>query len=396
MSKLNIPDPIWIGDDQALASACLRWLQEPFIAVDTEFVRVTTFYPQAGLVQIADQQGSYLIDPLTITNWQPLTEVMTHPLVVKVFHACAEDLEVCRCLMGVLPEPIADTQLAAALAGLGSSMGFQRALLEVLNIDLPKEETRSNWLERPLRAEQVRYAVADVHYLYRLYPKLLAKLKEQNRLSWLLEDCERLVKAAEKADQVNHYYRRIKLAWKLRPQELMILQHISIWREQRARALNVPRSKVVDDPTLWNIARFKARSRDQLIKAGMAPVRAREEGQAVLDIVEQVLKLDAHLWPKTLEKPLSIHAGLWFKELKDSAAAKAEVLGIAPDLLVKKQAMEMLLRSGYPRGPYRLPDVLSGWRKAEIGDALLQRLQQLSQQWFVEQKAAVDEDDVQA
>lgn len=396
MTKLKIPDPIWIVDNAALKSACAKWMQEPFIAVDTEFMRTTTFYPEAGLVQIASSDGSYLIDPLTITDWQPFAELLTHPLVVKVFHACLEDLEVCRCLTGVLPTPLADTQVAAALASIGGGMGFQRLLEEVLGLHLPKEETRSNWMLRPLREEQIRYAVADVHYLFKLYPKLMARLKELGRQHWLSEDCERMLLQAEKADQASNYYRRIKLAWKLRAQELMILQQVSFWREKQARALNVPRGKVVDDTTLWNIARFKASNNDQLAKAGVPSAIIREHGSELIKLVKEVLALDKKLLPKEMDKPLSIHAGLWFKEIKDITAAKAEALNMPADLLVKKQALESLLRSGYPRGPYRLPELLSGWRKAEIGDALADKLQHLSNQWFVEQKQKVDDNDVQA
>ena len=371
MTRLKIPDPVWITSDEQLAEHCREWLQEPYLAVDTEFMRVTTFYPQAGLVQIADSRGCYLIDPLSITDWSPFADVLTHPLVVKVFHACAEDLEVCRCLTGALPSPLADTQLAAALGGLGGSMGFQRVVKDVLNINLPKEETRSNWLSRPLRDEQIRYAVADVHYLFRVYPKLMSLLKRLDRQHWLSEDCDRLLQQAEQSDQLNHYYRRIKLAWKLRPQELMLLQQLSLWREQQARERNVPRGKILDDNTLWNIARFKASTNDQLARAGVQPVVIRNDGKDLLEIVRQVLALDKTVLPRMLDKPLNPHAGQWFKMLRDVVSNKAEVLGIPPDLLVNKKTLEALLRSGYPNGPYRLPESLTGWRKTEIGDYLL-------------------------
>jgi ribonuclease D len=375
MTRLKIPEPQWITTAEQLQEACRLWCQEAYIAVDTEFVRTTTFYPEAGLLQVADSQGSYLIDPLTITDWQPLIEVLQHPLVVKVFHACAEDLEVCRRLTGVVPSPLADTQIGGAMAGLGASMGFQRLVKEVLNINLPKEETRSNWLMRPLREEQISYAVADVHYLYRLYPKLISLLKKLGRQSWLAEDCERLLNTSEKSEKANLYFRRVKLAWKLRPQELLLLQHLVLWREQQARERNVPRSKVVDDNSLWNIARFKPRNRDQLVKAGMRSQAVREDGKTLLDIVSQVQTMDKSLWPKQLDKPLSPQAGQWLKLLKEAVVSKAELLDVPPDLLARKKALEALIRSGYPNGPFKLPESLSGWRKAEIGDYLMMILQ---------------------
>ncbi len=261
------------------------------------------------------------------------------------------------------------------MAGLGASMGFQRLVKEVLNINLPKEETRSNWLMRPLREEQISYAVADVHYLYRLYPKLISLLKKLGRQSWLAEDCERLLNTSEKSEKANLYFRRVKLAWKLRPQELLLLQHLVLWREQQARERNVPRSKVVDDNSLWNIARFKPRNRDQLVKAGMRPQAVREDGKTLLDIVSQVQAMDKSLWPKQLDKPLSPQAGQWLKLLKEAVVSKAELLDVPPDLLARKKALEALIRSGYPNGPFKLPESLSGWRKAEIGDYLMMILQ---------------------
>lgn len=375
MGRLKIPAPQWVCSDSALADICQRWEQEAYLAVDTEFMRSTTFYPEAGLVQVADSQGTALIDPLTITDWTPLAAIFEHPLVVKVFHACAEDIEVCRRLTGVMPSPLADTQLGGAMAGLGGIMGFQRLVKEVLNINLPKEETRSDWLQRPLRDEQVDYAVADVHYLYRLYPKLMSLLKKLGRQAWLSEDCERLLRTSERSDNAAHYYRRVKLAWKLRPQELLVLQQLVLWREQQARQRNVPRNKVVDDNSLWNIARFKAKNRDQLAKAGLRPAVIREDGKALLAIVAEVLQTDKAAWPKQLDKPLSPQAGQWLRLMKEAVAEKAGILGIPPEILARKKALEALLRSGYPNGPFRLPESLRGWRKDEIGDYLIQLLQ---------------------
>jgi len=375
MGRLKIPEPLWVVDDAQLNEQCRRWREQSYIAVDTEFVRTTTFYPKAGLIQIADSEGSVLIDPLAISDWTPLRGIFENPLVVKVFHACAEDLEVCRRLTGTMPSPISDTQVGGALAGLGGIMGFQRLVKEILNINLPKEETRSDWLKRPLTEEQIEYAVADVHYLYRLYPKLMSLLKKLDRQSWLDEECERLLRNSEKNDNAANYFRRVKLAWKLRPQELLILQQLVLWREHQARERDVPRNKVVDDNSLWNIARFKARNRDQLIKAGMKPPMVREDGKALLDIVSQGLEVDKNSWPKQLDRPLSPQAGQWLKIMKEAVNAKADVLEIPPELLARKKALEALLRSGFPNGPFVLPESLRGWRRAEIGDYLVQLLQ---------------------
>ncbi|MBE0483072.1 MAG: ribonuclease D [Bacterioplanes sp.] len=371
MANITLPEPVWIASNDALRDACVAWLEAPYLAVDTEFMRTNTFYPVAGLLQIADQYGSYLIDPLEIDCWQPLADVFVQSSVVKVFHACAEDLDVCRQLLGVVPQPLADTQVGAALSGLGASMGFQRLLNELMQIDLSKEETRSNWLQRPLRHEQIQYAIADVHYLFALYPVLLQRLCDSKRLTWFEQDCERLVALAQQEEPLEHYYRKVKLAWKLRPQEQYILQQLVIWREQQARLRNVPRNKVIDDQALWYLARFKARNRDQLAKAGIKPAAIREDGTTLLRIVSDADKADGDCWPLQLDRPLSPMASQWHKQLKAIVQRKAEELGIAPDLLAKKKAIEALIRSGFPDGPFQLPEGLTGWRQDMIGNELL-------------------------
>ncbi|AHK15982.1 MULTISPECIES: ribonuclease D [Thalassolituus] len=372
MSRLDIPEPLWIADHDALTDACRQWLTEDYLAVDTEFVRTTTFYPQAGLIQIAGEKGCYLIDPLLIKDWTPFVEVLQAPTVLKVFHACAEDLEVCRRLTGVIPRPLADSQLGIALAGHGGSMGFQRAVMALLEIDLPKEETRSNWLHRPLRPEQVDYAVADVHYLYQLYPVLRQQLRDLGREEWLAEDCTRLLDASDQIDDSYlALYRKVKLAWKLRPQEQYILQQLTVWREQEARNRDVPRNKVVDDNSLWNIARFKAKNRDQLVKAGVKPPIVRDAGNILLKIVETAMTKDEAFWPEQLDRPLSPIAAQSMKDLKDAVTLTAEQLNIPTELLANKRALEFVVRSGYHDGQYQLPEVLSGWRKDVIGQTLL-------------------------
>jgi ribonuclease D len=371
LTSPQVPEPIWLTTNQQLAEACQGWMNEGFLALDTEFVRTSTFYPQAGLLQVADSQHCYLIDPLSVTEWQPLAQVFQAVAVIKVFHACAEDLEVCRQLTGVLPSPLADSQLAASMAGLGGSMGFQRLIAALLDIDIDKEETRSNWLARPLSQDQIRYAVADVYFLRQIYPMLVAKLVSMDRMSWLEEDCQRTIEEQSQQEVPKDYYRRVKLAWKLRPQEQHLLQELVGWRELQARERDVPRSKVVDDNSLWNIARYKPKNRDQLVKAGLRPEMVRKDAQVLMEIVSQAMADDNALWPVALDRPLTPEAGQWLKLTRDAVASRAAVLEIPPEILTRKKALDALIRSGWNSGSYVLPDVLQGWRKSQIGDTLL-------------------------
>ena len=182
----------WIRDNDSLGQFCAQWQQLPFVALDTEFMRVDTFYPIAGLLQIGDGERAFLIDPLTIDNWQPLAQLLENPAVVKVLHACSEDLEVLLRLTGSLPAPLFDTQLAAAYLNLGFSMGYSRLVSEVLGIDLPKGETRSDWLQRPLSETQISYAAEDAVHLAELFVRLRPKLSD-DKYAWVLEDGAELV-----------------------------------------------------------------------------------------------------------------------------------------------------------------------------------------------------------
>lgn len=369
-----IPQPVWITHDADLKAHCDTWQEQDFIALDTEFVRTSTFFPKVGLVQVADSSACYLIDPLTIEDWSPFAQLLDNQQVVKVFHACSEDLEVCHRLTGTVPSPIADTQLGAALASLGGIMGFQRLVKAVLDLDIDKGETRSDWLQRPLSARQIEYAVADVFYLYQCYQRLVDLLADKKRDSWWREDCARLLQLGKISDDYSQQYRKVKLAWKLRAQEQYVLQQLAIWREETARIWNVPRSQVVADNVLWNMARYQPDNLGDLARAGMKPHVRQRSGQGVLDLIAQALAANDSLWPEALQKPLSPQAGEKLKVLKKAVSARADSIDIPADMLVKKKTLEALLRSGYPRGPYRLPEPLDGWRKQEIANDLLSLL----------------------
>lgn len=368
MTELNIPAPIWIGDDESLSRACEQWKKSQYLSLDTEFIRTTTFYPRPGLFQLATDDACWLLDPLTITDWSAFNELMISPDIVKVFHACLEDLEVCRQLLGVLPTPLFDTQMALAYSGEGGSVGFQRAVAEVLDVDIPKGATRSNWLQRPLTEHQIEYATADVYYLHRLYPKVLARLEALGRVEWLEEDCARIIELASEVDEdYSQAYHRVKLGWKLRPQEQNVLQKLSIWREREARKNDVPRNKIADDQTLWNLSRYKACNRDQLHKAGVRAHVLRDQAKVILKIIAEALNAPASDWPKQLDRPLPIDAANVQKKMKALVTKRAEELKIPPELLANKRILDVLIRN---QGAV-IPKALMGWRMEQVGQQLL-------------------------
>jgi len=364
----------WIRDDLSLAEHCRDWRQLPFVAVDTEFMRVDTFYPKEGLIQIGDGKGAFLIGPLLIGNWQPLAELIEDRNVVKVLHACSEDLEVLLRLTGKLPQPLFDTQLAAGYLNLGFSMGYSRLVQEVLGIDLPKGETRSDWLQRPLSETQVSYAAEDAVHLAELFSALRARLSD-DKYAWVLEDGAELVAQLRREVQPDSLYREVKLAWKLSPQQLAVLRALCAWREREARLRDVPRNRILKEHALWPIAKSQPTNLAALARIDdMHPRTLRQDGETLLQLIKHAASLPAEQWPEPLPEPLPIEASGILKQLRAVGQAEGQRLGIAPELMLRKKTLEALLKSGYPDGPYTLPDSLRGWRRERMGQALLDSL----------------------
>lgn len=366
-------EPIWVDQDDQLADLCARWRTQAALAVDTEFMRSDTFYPITGLIQIGDGKGCYLIDPLTITNLTPLRELLLDKAVVKVLHSCSEDLEVFQRLLDIVPEPLFDTQIAAAFAGYGFSIGYAGLVKAVLDIDVPKEETRSDWLLRPLSQAQLKYAALDVAHMLIVYGKLLQILKGFGRLQWVKDDCADVVSNARQPDDFTRAYLKVGFAWKLRAQELAILQHLCVWRETEARACNIPRNRLVKEPVLWEIARKQPQDLTQLQRIDDLSSRTvRDYGEVLLELVRSSLASEPTSWPTRLPLPLAKSEAARFKLLKKQVRSIAEQLELPAELLVRKKEYEALIRSGMETQEYTLPKRLKGWRFSVVGEALLQ------------------------
>ena len=364
----------WIRDNDSLDQHCAQWQQLPFVALDTEFMRVDTFYPIAGLIQVGDGARAYLIDPLTITHWQPLAALLENPAVVKVVHACSEDLEVLQRLTGSLPAPLFDTQLAAAYLNLGFSMGYSRLVSDVLGIDLPKGETRSDWLQRPLSETQVSYAAEDAVHLAEVYVRLSAQLSEE-KYAWVLHDGAELVSNLRREIDPYEIYRDAKLAWKLSRAQLAVLRELCAWREREARARDLPRNRIIRENALWPLARTQPNNLAALAKIeDMHPRTVRQDGEFLLELIKQAGSLPPDQWPPAIPEPLPVGAAALTKRLRAIGQAEAERLNMAPELMLRKKTLEALLKSGFPNGPYQLPEALRGWRRELMGQALLDSL----------------------
>lgn len=358
-------DPIDVTDNRQLAEYGRRWRDCPLLALDTEFVRETTFYPIPGLVQIGDGEREYLVDPLSVDDWSPLRELFAAP-VAKVLHSCGEDLELCNRLLDAVPTPLFDTQIGAALAGLGFSLSYQALVQTCLGIAVEKEHTRSDWVARPLSAAQRHYAALDVAYLPELYRQLAERLSALGRFEWWREEGERLAAASREPADPQAYYLKLGAGWRLRGAQLVALQRLCVWREAEARGRNVPRGRILKDAQCIELARCLPRNAAALAAVPeLAPQQVRREGNTLLAIVEAARDTPPELWPRPVPAPLPRERAGSLQRLRQLAAARAAELNVPAELLARKRDCESVLRSG------ELPEGLTGWRRAVIGDDLV-------------------------
>lgn len=369
----------YIETDSALEQACNHWLTLDRIALDSEFMRVDTFYPNLALIQINDADNTYLIDPLKIQNWEPLKAVFTAQSVVKVLHSPSEDFDAFYHNLGVLPSPILDSQLAAALASMGGIMGYQKLVKALVDVDLDKGETRSDWMKRPLTDSQKHYAAEDVNHLLEMMNILEDKLNALGRWQWLVDDCASMVSDWLDAQKQGYGLDRVKKAWMVKPHQLNVLNQLLIWREARCREVNKPRGHLINDALLIEVATRLPQSTNQLSSIkGIRPATVRKEGDQIVKLIVACKDLPKENWPDRLDRPLNQNAGEWFKKMRALVNSKAEELDVPPEMLARKKPMEAMLRAGYSTGPFPLPKSLKGWREDVISDALQKLLNKLA------------------
>lgn len=376
MSSLSYP-LIDVDSNAHLQRLCENWLKLPMLAVDTEFMRTTTFYPLPALIQVHDGTANYLIDPLKIDSWQPLCEVLQHPHTLKVLHACSEDVEVFYRLLQVLPVNLLDTQVAAAFAGKGFSVGYSKLVEELLSVQLPKGETRSDWLQRPLTEAQRSYAAMDVEYLFAAANILLEELKVQNRLQWALDESQALINNFREAQNPDNAVLRFRGAWRLDSRQLCLLMHLARWRELVAQQRDVPRSYVIKDKPLYSIAEAMPSHVGQLRKVPEMPEKTiRRYGEELIDIGVAVAALEDSELPERLPKTPSSKQKETIKLLREKISEVAQRLNIAPEILARRKDYEYIVQAVArgAEGEDVLPPDLASWRAEHVKPVVMKYL----------------------
>ena len=363
----------WIDNDISLHEVVSLACREPAVAMDTEFVRERTFYPQVALFQLCAGGTTFLIDPLKITDPTPLRNLFDDPDTIKVFHSCAEDLEVLNNWIGKVPSPIFDTQIAASLLGMGFMFGYSNLVAEMCEVELSKTETRSNWLQRPLTDKQVKYAVQDVYYLDKIWKKLVKKSELEGKKDWILSDAQVLIEDIENAHQQEHL--KISGGKNLSYLQLNGLHALSRWRENQAKKKDLPRRWVIDDKSCLRLLEvFPCTSGDLMKIEGVPDKFKNKYGKEIIDVFKECLaNTDAEFSPLKKTTSLSVDSRRQVKSLKNLIREIALELGTVPEVLIKSKDYVLLLDI-FDKNKSELPSYWNGWREPLVIQPLKKHL----------------------
>lgn len=359
--------PIMIESNQQLTDAAAQWKHCPVIGIDTEFVRERTYRADLGLVQLSDGKQVWLLDPLKTGPITELSQLFEDMDTIKILHAPSEDLDVLLYTTGSCPWPLFDTQIACSMLGESLQLSYHKTVDWLLNVSIDKGETRSNWLNRPLRPAQLHYAALDVCLLPMMYRELNERLQEIGRTAWLQEDCGRLINKAKTPVDPADAWMKIGGNTRLNQPSLTILQSLAQWRELEADKRNMAKGFVVKNPELLAIADAAPGSISDLRAIGEVHHRVIDRyGSTFLELISQVKQSDKKTKPLT---SMSLHQKKLLADMKKCVAAKAKDLNVEPALLASRRELENLILTDQDAP---LPERFMGWRKDEITNDLIE------------------------
>ncbi len=357
----------YINEQAHLIDFCQRIAHSSWLAVDTEFLREKTYYPQLCLIQVANDDYIACIDPLVLDDLAPILDIFYDPNVTVVFHAARQDLELFYLLRGSLPSPIFDTQLAATVLGYGEQIGYGNLVKQCINIDLDKAHSRTDWTKRPLDPAQIEYAADDVRYLRDIYKLLKQELEQKNRRHWLDDDFAALTNIDSFKPEPETIWRKIKGAGRLKGIQLAVLQKLASWREQRALKSNRPRRWILKDDILIDLAKLSPDSIEKFsMIRGLENSLIERHGKQLLDEIKQAKALPKEQWP-VLKKPqpLTNQQDAVVDALLALLRKLCDEQSIAPSAVATRKDIERLVS-----GEQDLP-ITQGWRNEIVGHHLV-------------------------
>jgi len=359
-----------ITDAADLKSLCARLSSRPFVAIDTEFMRENTYYPELCLLQLASDEEAAAIDPLAPgMDLSPFLAMLDDETLLKLIHAGGQDLEIFYNLIGRTPSPMFDTQIAAMALGMGEQVSYANLVAHFTGHQIDKGARFTDWARRPLSDRQIEYAIGDVTHLAQLFPKMLAKLRKTGRGEWLDEEMARLGEASNYTVDPEKAWLRLKLPSR-RADVLGRLKALAKWREEEAKSKNVPRGRIIKDETLADLAGTPPRDQADLgrVRGLSAAWASNAIGARLLDALAAAEPLPADEMPlRDAARPgLSTDAALIADLLKLLLKLRAKEAGVAPKLVAKGDELECL--AGGQRDGLAL---LAGWRRQIFGDDAL-------------------------
>lgn len=358
---------IFVDTPEALSSLCQQLIGSEWLALDTEFIREKTYYPKLCLIQVSNGTVCACVDPIALDDMQPFIDILYDGSIMKIWHAARQDLEIFLNLWHQVPLPLFDTQPAAALLGHGDQIGYANLVNHVLDIDLPKDQSRTNWAQRPLSDQQIRYALDDVIYLGQVYLEMRGQLSNMGRLQWLTGDFSKLADPHTYSPSPCDAWSKVKGRQHLRGNQLAILQELADWREVRARERNLPKKWLLKDEVLIDLSRRPPTRIEQLSQIrGLEPGAIRRDGKQLLELIQQGSQRDKDTWPvdKKRPKPLSVQQDALIDILHAALRLIAEENQLTPMAIASQKDLQKLVRGDEDCA------LLTGWKKSLAGETL--------------------------
>lgn len=355
-----------IKTQDELAEICAKLAENPYLTIDTEFLRDKTYYSQLCLVQVAGPNvDAVAIDPIAHKlDLSPFHALMVDEKVIKVFHAARQDLEIFYQMNGIIPAPIFDTQVAAMVCGYGDSIAYNKLVEGITGYALDKNAQFTDWSRRPLTQKQLTYALDDVIYLRDVYESLDKQLKAQKRDKWLKQEMDILTNPATYDIPLDTVWKRIKIRSD-KPEVLAVLRDLAIWREETARAKNIPRNRVIKDEALADIAMYMPKAVESLSRIRNVPkdMTSGEKAKILIDIVTKARQSNKDTWPKVKRGiPFPKEATPILEMLKLLLKINCSEADVAPKLIANVSDLEEIAVHDNPNC-----DAVKGWRYEVFG-----------------------------
>ena len=358
-----------ITSSDDLAAVCSRFSRYPFVTVDTEFLRETTFWPKVCVIQVASDDEAVAIDALAEgLDLSPFFTLMANPDVVKVFHAARQDVEIVWNLAKMVPAPLFDTQVAGMVCGFGDQVSYGELVQAICKVAVDKSSRFTDWSRRPLSDAQITYALADVTHLRDVYRALLARLEKSGRTSWLADEMQTLTSVSTYEQHPDNAWERLRNRAR-KPRDLAVLMEVTAWREREAQSRDVPRSRVLKDDILVEIALAAPRTPEALANLRSFPrgMERSRGGADILAAIERGLARDPKALPRIERERRGNSGGATVELLKVLLRQVSERHGVASTMIATVDDLEAIASDDRAKVA-----ALSGWRRELFGAKALE------------------------